>query len=97
VGPIHQRRRFGYIQICGGDYAGFWHEQLLWRHLQKPILIVYTSLIVDWSGSKLSKSLYLKQDAYHYLKEAGQECMLSYKVFKEAGKSVDVVCDEVAD
>ena len=95
IGRFYQDVEFGYIQICGGDYAGFWQEQLLWRHLQKPVLIVYTPLIVDWSGSKLSKSLYLKKDAYRYLKDAGQEYMLSYKVFKEAGKSMDVICDEV--
>ena len=27
----------------------------------------------------------------------GQEYMLSYKVFKKEGKSMEVVCDEVAD
>jgi len=85
----------GYIQICGGDYAGFWQEQLLWRHLTMPLLIVYTPLIVDWSGSKLSKSLYLKQDAYGYLVEAEMDYILSYKSFKKRGMNLGVICAEV--
>ncbi|OJD15789.1 hypothetical protein ACJ73_08946 [Blastomyces percursus] len=57
IGLYHERTSYNYIEICGSDYAGFWQEQLLWRFLVKPILIVYTPLISDWSGSKVSKSL----------------------------------------
>lgn len=85
----------GYIQICGGDYAGFWQEQMLLRHLTRPPLIVYTPLIVDWSGSKLSKSLYLKKDAYAYLVEADMDYMLSYKLFQKRGMNLGVICAEV--
>ena len=45
-------------------------EQLLWRHITKPLVIVYTPLITDWSGSKISKSLYLRGGAYDM--EAGR-------------------------
>lgn len=95
IGRFYETFDIGYIQICGGDYAGFWQEQLLWRHLHEPIIIVYTPLILDWSGSKLSKSLYLQKDAYAYLCEADMEYMLSYKAFKRQGKDLEVVCDEV--
>lgn len=95
IGRFYEDAPFGYVQICGGDYAGFWQEQLLWRHLSKHLLIVYTPLIMDWSGSKLSKSLYLKDDAYGYLKEAGMEYMLAYSEFKARGMRLEVVCDEV--
>ncbi|KAJ7830109.1 hypothetical protein B0H13DRAFT_2240688 [Mycena leptocephala] len=42
----------GYIQISGSDYAGFWQEQMIWRHLTKPIIIVYCPLILDWAGEE---------------------------------------------
>lgn len=56
IGLYYETVDYGCIEICGSHYAGFWQEQLLWRHLSKPILIVYTPLICDWSGAKVSKS-----------------------------------------
>jgi hypothetical protein len=95
IGRFYEDFEHGYIQICGSDYAGFWQEQLLWRNLRKPLLIVYTPLIIDWSGSKLSKSLYLRNDAYDYLCRDGLEYILSYSKFKEEGRDLGVLCDEV--
>lgn len=95
LGRFYQNVDFGYVQICGSDYAGFWQEQLLWRHLEKPIIIVYTPLINDWSGSKISKSLYLRGTAYDYLKRAGQEYLVSYAVFRKEQKDLGVICAEV--
>ncbi|KAJ6494716.1 hypothetical protein C8R47DRAFT_379829 [Mycena vitilis] len=86
----------GYIQISGSDYAGFWQEQMIWRHLAKPIIIVYCPLILDWSGNKLSKSIYLQQGGYQYLLDAKLGYMLSYKTFKEEGRDMNVLMDEVA-
>ena len=34
-----------------------------------PPLIVYAPLILDWSGAKLSKSLYVREGAYRYLED----------------------------
>jgi hypothetical protein len=95
IARLYQDCKSGYIQICGSDYAGFWQEQILWCHISKPIVIVYTPLIVDWSGSKISKSLYMKQDAYAYLRAAGQEYLCSYAVMKRDGKDIEVLCKEV--
>ena len=60
-----------WIRVTGSDYAGFYQETLLYRAaslLGSPShnlpYIVYTPLITDWSGAKLSKSLYVKQGAY---------------------------------
>ncbi|KAF0314911.1 hypothetical protein GQ607_017855 [Colletotrichum asianum] len=64
---FYERVPYNYIETCGSDYAGFWQEQLMWRFLSKPTIIVYTPLISDWSGSKVSKSLYLQNTAYDYL------------------------------
>ena len=63
-----------WLRITGTDYAGFYQEQLLYRAMdligyrvsQLP-MILYAPLVTDWSGAKLSKSLYVKQGAYKYL------------------------------
>lgn len=95
MGYFYERVAFNYIEICGSDYAGFWQEQLLWRFLSKPILIVYTPLICDWSGNKVSKSLYLQEKAYEYLRKAGQEYLLSYKVLRREGKDLSLLWAEI--
>lgn len=86
LGRYYETVSYNYIEIRGSDYAGFWQEQFRWRFLKRPILIVYTPLIADWSGSKLSKSQYLREGAYEYLKRAGQEYLLRYRVFKAEKK-----------
>jgi hypothetical protein len=95
LGRYYQQVDYGYIQICGSDYAGFWQEQLLWRFLKKPIIVVYTPLISDWSGYKVSKSLYLRPSAYDYLRKAGQEYLLSYAILKAEGKDLNILWEEI--
>lgn len=95
MGRFYQQVDYGWIEICGSDYAGFWQEQLLWRLLSKPVIIVYTPLISDWSGSKVSKSLYLEKTAYNYLCQAGQEYLLSYRVLRDEGKDLNVLWQEI--
>ncbi|KAL7277588.1 hypothetical protein ACG7TL_008515 [Trametes sanguinea] len=70
-----------HMRVTGMDFAGFYQEKLLYRQLLhlKPVAeppmrdiigfpeIVYAPLIIDWSGAKLSKSLYVKSGAYEYL------------------------------
>ncbi|MGA8942094.1 MAG: hypothetical protein WB502_05165 [Thermoactinomyces sp.] len=65
---------YEWFRITGSDYAGFYQEQLLYKcasilgyDLSSLPIIIYAPLILDWSGSKLSKSLYVKKDAYKYL------------------------------
>lgn len=59
------------LRITGSDYAGFYQEELLYRPasiigypIEKLPSILYTPLVLDWSGAKLSKSLYVKEGAY---------------------------------
>ena len=69
-----KRAYWEWIRVTGADYAGFYQEQLLYRVASLlgfqpntlPI-IVYAPLVLDWSGAKLSKSLYVSQGAYDYL------------------------------
>ncbi|KAF8958021.1 hypothetical protein BDZ97DRAFT_1924046 [Flammula alnicola] len=88
-----------WIHVPGADYAGYYQEQLLWRHItpEEALLIFYTPLIVDWSGAKLSKSLYVSSGAYQYLKDKDMDYLVSYKIFKEQKKELGVVFDEVRD
>ncbi|EHK24653.1 uncharacterized protein TRIVIDRAFT_61434 [Trichoderma virens Gv29-8] len=92
---FYERVSYNYIEICGGDYAGFWQEQLMWRFLSKPIIIVYTPLISDWSGSKISKSLYLSDTAYDYLRHAGLKYLLSYECFREERRDLALLWKEI--
>lgn len=88
-----------WIQVTGADYAGFYQEQLLWKHVTKPqsVVVLYAPMIVDWAGSKLSKSLYVKENAYEYLKILGMEYLVSFKCFSEQGRDLTVVFNEVLD
>lgn len=59
------------MRITGSDYAGFYQEELLYKPasiikfpIEKLPAILYTPLVLDWSGAKLSKSLYVKEGAY---------------------------------
>jgi len=86
-----------WIRLTGSDYAGYYQEQLLWRHLSTPVVIFYSPLIIDWSGAKLSKSLYVEEGAYQYLKDSGVDYLLSYTKFLEQGRDLRVIFNEVAD
>lgn len=62
------------MRITGGDYAGFYQEELLYKPAsilgykgEELPSILYCPLILDWSGAKLSKSLYVKEGAYNDL------------------------------
>lgn len=73
------------IRITGSDYAGFYQEELLYKVVsilgyktaELPI-ILYSPLILDWSGAKLSKSLYKEKGAYEYL----PKFLMSYEALK---------------
>lgn len=87
--------------LCTGcDYAGFYQEQLTWRLLKRPVsapIIFYASLILDWSGAKLSKSLYVKQGAYKYLCDAGCSYMLERETFLKTEGGLRALSEEFQD
>ena len=49
-------------------------------------VIFYAPLITDWSGAKLSKSLYVEKGAYKYLEDRGMGYLLEYRKMVEEGK-----------
>lgn len=72
-GKINTSIEYDYeiIRVTGGDYSGFYQEELLYKvastlkyDVKDLPMIVYCPQILDWSGAKLSKSLYVKEGAY---------------------------------
>lgn len=63
------------IMLDGGDWSGIWAQRIHTEGLVKlgfkefPIRF-FAPVILDWSGSKFSKSLYLKKDAYKDINNA---------------------------
>lgn len=87
-----------WILCTGADYAGFYQEQLCYRLVDQKSgfpMIFYSPLILDWSGSKLSKSLYVKQGAYKYLREAGLNYMLDVNALLDANFGLEALVLEV--
>lgn len=58
-------------------------------------MIFYASLVLDWSGSKLSKSIYVKGGAYKYLCKAGSRYMLDAKILAISELGLDVLIVDV--
>ena len=63
------------IMLDGGDWGGIWAQRI---HTEGMVRLGYTifpirffaPIILDWSGAKFSKSLYLKSDAYKNINQA---------------------------
>ncbi|CAG8735954.1 10059_t:CDS:1 [Cetraspora pellucida] len=79
-----------WIRVTGSDYAGTYQEQVLYRGASilgtiasDLPFIVYCPLVTDWSGSKLSKSLYVAGKAYEYLCEQKLDYLIDYSKFQE--------------
>ncbi|RGB24135.1 hypothetical protein C1646_735052 [Rhizophagus diaphanus] len=82
---------YSWVRVTGGDYAGTYQEQILYKgasilgvDVTELPFILYSPLVIDWSGSKLSKSLYISEGAYGYLKEQGYDYLLDYSSFEKA-------------
>ena len=84
------------MRITGSDYAGFYQEELLYKPasiikfpIEKLPPILYTPLILDWSGAKLSKSLYVKEGAYSDL----PTYLINYEYMKNSFgiKGLDII------
>lgn len=87
-GIVNESSGYDYeiIRITGGDYAGFYQEELLYKvasilgyKVSSLPMILYCPQILDWSGAKLSKSLYVKEGAYSDL----PKYVINYSFLKE--------------
>lgn len=79
------------IIIDGGDWAGMWPLRIYMEPLSKlgyidVINVIYTPTILDWSGSKLSKRIYVGSNSYkEYLKEGLINYSKFYDQYEEIG------------
>lgn len=85
--------RTHHVRITGSDYAGMYQEALLYRPLAgwsratglaagRTPHIIYAPLIVDWSGAKLFKSLYVRDGGYQAMELFGTEGLCSFAQLK---------------
>lgn len=100
-GIINTSDKYDYeiIRITGGDYSGFYQEELLYKtaaickyDVSKLPIIVYCPQVLDWSGAKLSKSLYVSEGAYSDLPQYMSNYQEMYKIFKYSG--LDIIHNE---
>lgn len=91
---------FEILRITGSDYAGFYQEELRYKvashlgcNVSEMSMIFYAPLVLDWSGAKLSKSLYVKKGAYKDI----PKCFINYSFLKEdlGYKGLDILYDIV--
>lgn len=91
---------FEILRITGSDYAGFYQEELRYKvaaylgcDVSKMSMIFYAPLVLDWSGAKLSKSLYVKEGAYRDIPKR----FINYSFLKEdlEFKGLDILYDIV--
>ncbi len=96
-----------HMRVTGADYAGPYQESMLFRPLARlaarmrpplPLhedgvwpVFVYAPLITDWSGAKLSKSLYVRAEAYRYLRDSGMDWLLEFRKMTEEGRDRTVL------
>ena len=100
-GMINTSSEYDYeiIRVTGADYSGFYQEELLYKtaaicnfNVYNLPIILYCPQILDWSGAKLSKSLYVSKNAYLDL----PKYLLNYKELNNEFKNrgLDYIHDE---
>lgn len=82
-----------HVRIPGADYAGTYQETLLYRPLAewsastrlaagRTPHILYAPQVIDWSGAKLSESLYVCEGGYRAMELLGTDGLCSYTRLK---------------
>ena len=77
------------VLVDGGDWSGMWPLRIYMESLIKlgkrsVPCVIYTPTITDWSGSKLSKRMYVGENAY---REYNLEGLFNYSLlYKEYGE-----------
>lgn len=82
-----------HVRVTGADYAGTYQEEILHRPLgewawacgrgARMPHVRYAPLITDWSGAKLSKSLYVKEGGYDAMRVLGTDGLCSFARLRE--------------
>lgn len=80
------------ISVDGADWSGVWFSRVVVEGLgrlgysaAKAPSQFFAPLIVDWSGAKFSKSLYVRDDAYRYLPDGLADYDAFLRIHGQAG------------
>lgn len=94
------------IMVDGRDWSGTWLlsvfsqglSQLGFSSHKYPVRL-FAPMILDWSGAKFSKTLYVEQDAYAYLPKGFSDFNNFISEFGETGLEYlwEIVCTWVSD
>ena len=92
------------IMMDGSDWGGTWSnrihcEGLLHLGEQELPLRIFTPMILDWSGAKFSKSLYMKNKDYENINNAFNDYTEFKRKYSDAGMNLlwSIACDWVGD
>lgn len=90
------------VMVDGGDWAGTWASaieilgatMLGYQGSELPVRL-YAPVILDWSGAKFSKSMYLHSGAYAHIPEE----LINYEAFRRTygERGLDILWEEVSD
>ncbi|KAJ2892384.1 hypothetical protein MKZ38_009904 [Zalerion maritima] len=91
-----------HIRVTGADYSGMYQEKMLYGPLAawsastglaagRIPHIMYAPIVSDWSGAKLSKSLYVRKGGYELMRMLKRDSLCTYTQLKElhGGSSPD--------
>ena len=90
------------VMVDGGDWAGTWASSieilgatmLGYQGSELPVRL-YAPVILDGSGAKFSKSMYLHSGAYAHIPEE----LINYEAFRRTygERGLDILWEEVSD
>ena len=90
------------MRVTGSDSAGFYQEEMRYKlasylgaDVYNMSMIFYAPLALDWSGAKMSKSLYVKKGAYSDIPKA----FINYPFLKEKYglKGLDILFNNIIE
>lgn len=88
------------VMVDGNDWAGTWAQRIHVEGMirlgyKEFVLRLFTPTILDWSGAKLSKTLYVEKGAYEDVEPAFLNYDKFYKRFGSDG--MEILWNEVQD
>ncbi len=92
------------IMMDGSDWGNTWSNRIHCEGLialgerSLPIRI-FTPMILDWSGAKFSKSLYMMLDDYKYINQAFNDYRIFKSEYSYSGLNIiwEIACDWISE
>lgn len=90
----NSEKNFLSLIVNGNDWSGIWLQKiycegmaLLGYNILDLPMQIFSPMVLDWSGAKLSKTMYVTSDSYNYLSDAYINYSSFEKQFGEEGLS----------